>query len=149
MRSGTENVPAICAMAAALQWQAEHMGTDSVMVAALNEIFRNELSKIPKHRWNTPYERPSVPHIMNISFDGVDAHALALLLSNNGVMVSPGAACSNGLNEPSHVIMAMYNDEARARSAIRISISRENTIDECVKAISEIKNAVEYLRSLN
>lgn len=148
MRSGTENVPAICAMAAALEWQTEHMEVNSMMIAALNEIFRNELSKIPKHRWNTPYQNSCVPHILNISFDGVDAHALALLLSKNGVMVSPGAACSNGLNEPSHVIMAMYNDEARARSAIRISISHENTIDECVKATSEIKNAVAYLRSL-
>lgn len=149
IRSGTENVPAICAMAAALQWQAEHMEVNSMMISALNEIFRNELSKIPKHRWNTPYQNPSVPHILNISFDGVDAHALALLLSKDGVMVSPGAACSNGLNEPSHVIMAMYQDEPRARSAIRISLSHENTIDECVKAISEIKNAVEYLRSLS
>ena len=149
IRSGTENVPAICAMAAALQWQTEHMEVNSMMIAARNELFRNELSKIPKHRWNTPYQNPSVPHILNISFDGVDAHALALLLSKNGVMVSPGAACSNGKNEPSHVIMAMYHDEARARSAIRISLSRDNTIDECVQATSEIKNAVEYLRSLS
>ena len=149
IRSGTENVPAICAMAAALQWQTEHMEVNSMMISALNEIFRNELSKIPKHRWNTPYQNPSAPHILNISFDGVDAHALALLLSKNGVMVSPGAACSNGKNEPSHVIMAMYHDEARARSAIRISLSRDNTIDECVQATSEIKNAVEYLRSLS
>ena len=149
MRSGTENVPAICAMAAALEWQTLHMKEISEMVGALRDMLMQKLSEIKNHQWNTPFHRPRLPHILNISFTGVDAHALALLLSKDGVMVSPGAACSNGKNEPSHVIMAMFNDEARARSAIRISLSHQNTIDECVIAAEKIKNAVEYLRSLN
>lgn len=148
MRSGTENVPAICAMAAALEWQTEHMGGTIAMVTALRDLLVQKLNEIKKHSWNTPLRRPCLPHILNVSFDGVDAKALALLLSQDGVMVSPGAACSNGLDEPSHVIMAMYNDEARARSAIRISLSRENTIDECAAAAEKIKDAVGYLRSL-
>ena len=149
MRSGTENLPSICAMAEALEWQSEHWVENSAMVSDLQEMMVHLLSKIPGRKFNTPLGKSYAPHILNVSFDGVDAHALALLLSKNGVMVSPGAACSNGLNEPSHVIMAMFGDEARARSAIRISLSHSNTIDECVEAISEIKNAVEYLRSLN
>ena len=148
MRSGTENVPAICSMAEALEWQAEHMQMNSFKLSSLLDEMRIELSKIDGIQWNTPFDRPHLPHILNISFDGVDAHALALLLSKDGVMVSPGAACSNGKNEPSHVIMAMFHDEARARSAIRISLSHQNTIDECVIAAEKIKNAVEYLRSL-
>ena len=149
MRSGTENVPAICAMAAALQWQSEHIKETSEMVGALRDMLMQKLSEIKNHRWNTPFHRPRLPHILNISFDGVDAKALALLLSKDGVMVSPGAACSNGLDEPSHIIMAMFNDEARARSAIRISLSHENTIDECAEASEKIKDAVEYLRGLS
>ena len=148
MRSGTENVPAICAMAAALEWQDEHMQENTLLIGAVRSILLKMLSEIPKHKWNTPTNKPCLPHILNISFDGVDAHALSLLLSNQGVMVSPGAACSNGLNEPSHVIMAMYGDEARARSAIRISFSHENTIDEAVEAGQKIKDAVAYLRSI-
>lgn len=149
MRSGTENVPAICAMAAALEWQTEHMQENTLMIGAVRSILLKMLSEIPRHKWNTPTQTPCLPHILNISFDGVDAHALALLLSNQGVMVSPGAACSNGRNEPSHVIMAMYHDEARARSAIRISFSHENTIDEAVEAGQKIKEAVAYLRSIS
>lgn len=148
MRGGTENVPAICAMAAALERQTEHMEENALKIGAMRQIFVQSLSKIPDHKWNTPFEKPCVPHILNISFDGVDGKALGLYLSNQGVMVSTGAACSNGLNEPSHVLMAMYNDEARARSAIRISLSVENTIEECVWACDKIKSAVEFLRSI-
>lgn len=149
MRSGTENVPAICAMAVALEWQVEHMEENTQKLAAMRQILFQSLSRIENHKWNTPFDKPCLPHILNVSFDGVDAHALALLLSRDGVMVSPGAACSNGKNEPSHVIMAMFGDEARARSAIRISLSHENTPDECVEAAEKIKNAVAYLRSLS
>lgn len=148
MRSGTENLPAICAMAAALEWQTEHMEENSLHVASLRQMLFQVLSRIPDHKWNTPFGKPCLPHILNISFDGVDAHALALLLSKNGVMVSPGAACSNGLNEPSHVILAMYHDEARARSAVRISLSHQNTADEIAEAGQKITEAVAYLRSL-
>lgn len=149
MRSGTENVPAICAMAAALEWQMQHMDENTQKIAAMRQILVQSLSRIENHKWNTPFESPCVPHILNISFDGVDARALSMLLSKEGVMVSPGAACSNGLNESSHVIMAMYHDEARARSALRISLSHTNTPDECVEAAEKIKNAVAYLRSLS
>lgn len=149
MRSGTENLPAICAMAAALEWQTEHMEENTQHVSALRQMLFQILSRIPDHKWNTPFEKPCVPHILNISFDGVDAHALAMLLSRDGVMVSPGAACSNGLNEPSHVIMAMFHDEARARSAVRISLSHQNTADEIAEAGQKITEAVSYLRSLS
>lgn len=147
-RSGTENVPAICAMAAALEWQMDHMEENTQKLAAMRQLLFQSLSRIQDHKWNTPLNSPCVPHILNISFDGVDAHALAMLLSKEGVMISPGAACSNGLHEPSHVIMSMYHDEDRARSAVRLSLSHENTPDECVEAAGKITEAVKYLRSL-
>lgn len=150
MRSGTENVPAICAMAAALEWQTEHMEENTEKINDMRCWLMLHIDKtVSGIKWNTPFEEPHLPHILNVSFDGVDAHALALLLSKEGVMVSAGAACSNGKNEPSHVIMNMFHDAARARSAIRISFCNENTIEEVKEAAEKIKNAVEYLRSLN
>lgn len=148
MRSGTENLPAICAMAAALEWHTEHMDENTNHLAALRSMLFYSLSEIPDHKWNTPFGKPCLPHILNVSFDGVDAHALAMILSREGVMVSPGAACSNGLNEPSHVIMAMYHDEPRARSAVRISLSHQNTTGEIAEAAKKIKEAVTHLRSI-
>lgn len=149
MRSGTENVPAICAMAAALEWQTEHMEENTEKLNILMSVLAKVIFGIDGVKINTPTDRAVLPHILNVSFEGVDAHALTLLLSNEGVMVSAGAACSNGLNEPSHVILAMYHDEQRARSAIRISLSHENTLEECKIAAEKIKKAVGYLRSLN
>lgn len=148
MRSGTENVPAICAMAAALEWQTENMEANTAKLSKLQYFMQVQLNEIPDIQWNTPFDLPHLPHILNVSFSGVDAHALTLLLSKEGVMVSAGAACSNGLNEPSHVIMAMFHDEARARSAIRISLSHETTEEEIRIAAEKIKDAVVYLRSL-
>lgn len=148
MRSGTENLPVICAMAAALEWQCSHMERNTIHLNELFSAMLNSLLEIDGIQINTPLNKPHLPHILNVSFPGVDAHTLALYLSNQGVMVSPGAACSNGLHEPSHVIMAMFNDEARARSAIRISMSHENTMDEVNEAAQKIKEAVAYLRSI-
>lgn len=150
MRSGTENVPAICAMSVALEWQCEHMNENMSILNGMRFFLINKLLEIKGSMLNTPYESAeTLPHIINISFPGVDAHAIALLLSKEGVMVSPGAACSNGLHEPSHVIMAMFHDEERARSAIRISLSHENTMEECQYAAEKIKECVEYLRSIS
>ena len=150
MRSGTENVPAVCAMATALEWQIEHMEENTMRLTGMRDMLERELLKIDGAVLNSPlHTRNCLPHILNISFLGVDAHALVLLLSKQEVMVSAGAACSNGLNEPSHVIMAMYNDEARARSAIRISLSHENTMGECTYAILAITKAVNHLRGLS
>lgn len=148
MRSGTENVPAICAMAAALEWQTEHMEENTRKLSKLRDIFISAFAKMDNVLINTPLDRPNLPHILNASFMVVDNHALTLMLSQRGVMVSPGAACSNGLNEPSHVLMAMFHDEQRARSAIRISLSHENTEEECVEAARIIRESVEYLRGI-
>ena len=78
----------------------------------------------------------------------MDGKTLALLCSKRGVMISAGAACTSGNNEPSHVIMAMYGSEIRARSAVRISFSHTNTVEEVKKAASIIAECVAELRAI-
>ena len=148
MRAGTENVPAICAMAAALEWHTERMGQESTYITKLRDLFLDCLDKSGIYfTVNTPLDR-CIPHILNVSFPGCEGTALSLLMSERGVMCSAGAACSNGLNEPSHVLMAMFNDEARARSALRFSFSHENTEQEIVKAVSILAEEVNKLSAL-
>ncbi len=147
-RSGIINVSAICAMAEALEWQVEHMDENVQKIGILRAMMFKMLSEIPGHKWNTPFKTPCVAHILNISFDGVDSQELSTILSHNGIMVSADPACSNDLNERVHTIMAMYNDEEKVRSAIRISFSAKNTPDEIVEAGQKIKDAVAHLRSL-
>ena len=145
MRAGTENVPAICAMAAALKWQCENMERNLLHVTRLRSETLNRL-KGTDYLLNATGE--TSPYILNVSFMGVENGALALMLSNRGVMVSTGAACTTGDNAPSHVLMAMYGDEERARSAIRISFSHDTTEDEARIAASEIVECVEILRGM-
>ncbi len=148
MRGGTENLPAICAMAAALEWQIEHIQENTEHITALRSLMVDLLSDIPGHQWNTLLDRPTLPHILNVSFDGVENHALALALSRAGIMVSTGAACSSGNQAPSHVLMAVFGDEARARSAIRISLGHDNTDMEIRFAAQKIAECVAFLRGI-
>lgn len=145
MRAGTENVPAICAMATALRWQCENMERNLLHVTRLRAEMLNRLKGVD-YLVNAMGE--TSPYILNVSFMGVENGALALMLSNRGVMVSTGAACTTGDNAPSHVLMAMYGDEDRARSAIRISFSHDTTEDEVRIAASEIVECVEMLRGM-
>lgn len=145
MRAGTENVPAIAAMAAALKWQTENMERNLLHVTRLRAEMLNRL-KGTDYLVNAMGE--TSPYILNVSFMGVENGALALMLSNRGVMVSTGAACTTGDNAPSHVLMAMYGDEERARSAIRISFSHDTTEDEVRIAASEIVECVGILKGM-
>ena len=145
MRAGTENVPAIAAMAVALKWQCENMERNLLHVTRLRAEMLNRL-KGTDYLVNAMGE--TSPYILNVSFMGVENGALALMLSNRGVMVSTGAACTTGDNAPSHVLMAMYGDEERARSAIRISFSHDTTEDEVRIAASEIVECVGILKGM-
>lgn len=145
MRAGTENVPAIVAMAAALKWQTENMERNLLHVTRLRAEMLNRLKGVD-YMVNAIGE--TSPYILNVSFMGIENGALALMLSNRGVMVSTGAACTTGDNAPSNVLMAMYGDEERARSAIRISFSHDTTEDEVRIAASEIVERVEMLRGM-
>ena len=149
VEGGTFPVALIAAMAAALEWHTEHMDENTKKLEVLQKQFYYHLSEIPKHKWNTPMLAPHLPHILNISFSGVDGKALALLCSKRGVMISAGAACTSGNNEPSHVLMAMCGDEARARSAVRISFSHENTVEEAEQAAKTIAECVAELRAMS
>jgi cysteine desulfurase len=145
MRAGTENVPAIAAMAVALKWQCENMERNLLHVTRLRAEMLNRL-KGTDYLVNAMGE--TSPYILNVSFMGVENGPLALMLSNRGVMVSTGAACTTGDNAPSHVLMAMYGDEERARSAIRISFSHDTTEDEVRIAASEIVECVGILKGM-
>ena len=149
VRAGTENVPAIYAMSVALEFQHKRLERMQGYFKMLRDMFLSELDNSGvSYIVNSPLPQ-SAPHILNVSFPGVENTALSLLLSNAGVYVSPGAACSNGLNEPSHVLMSMFGDESRARSAIRISFSHETTVQSIIWAASKIAESVRTLRGMS
>lgn len=153
-RAGTESVAIISAMAAALEWQCENMTKNLIHVSmGLHPFMIQSLEGLGvEFLINAKLENGTAnasPYILNLSFPGVEGSALVLLLSKMGVMVSAGAACTTGDNAPSHVLMAMYGDEGRARSAIRISFSHENTVEEIEAAAERIAEAVRTLRGIS
>lgn len=147
IEGGTPPVALACAMAAALEWHVEHMAENCAKInSCMDKLYGILTRSVPDLVLNSP--RLTMAHMLNVSFPGVDGKALALMLSKRGVMVSAGAACTSGNNEPSHVLMAMYGDENRARSAIRISLSHENTAEECEQAAKIIADCVQTLREI-
>lgn len=153
-RAGTESVALVAAMASALEWQCENMMRNLIHVSmGLHPFMIQSLEGLGvEFLINAKLENGTAnasPYILNLSFPGVEGSALVLLLSKMGVMVSAGAACTTGDNAPSHVLMAMYGDEARARSAIRISFSHENTVEEIEAAAERIAEAVRTLRGIS
>lgn len=147
-RGGTENVPAILSMAAALDMSTGDMVREREKYIAMRDyMIETVKNDLPDTQINTPLGN-AAPHILNLSFPGVENTALVLLASSKGLCVSAGAACSNGLNEPSATLMAMFDDERRARSAIRISFGWQNADGEAEEAAGIIINCVRKLRSM-
>lgn len=147
-RAGTENMPGICAMAAALEEACQNMQERSAHIIRLRDALFNSLICIPGA---TPNGIPCGKHatgIVNVSFDGIEGETLALMLDAKGISVSTGSACTSGDLEPSHVLTAMGVSRKSAYSAIRFSLSHENTIAEVHTIIRTVRECVERLRKL-
>ena len=144
-RSGTENTAGIVGMGAAAAAACRDSG-DSV--AKLRDTFEAAvLAEIPGIFVNgdTDHRLPNTSHL---SFDRCDAAGLLILLDEAGVACSAGSACMTGKQKPSHVQLAMGIPEARAKSSLRISFSRLNTLEEARAAAVALKKAVEKLRRI-
>ena len=141
-RSGTENTAGIVGMGAAAAWmlmRTESVGAmrDAFEAKVLAEISGVTLNGDSAHR---------LANTSHLSFDHCDAAGLLILLDEAGVACAAGSACMTGKQRPSHVQLAMGIPEARAKSSLRFSFSRLNTMEETVAAAEALKKAVEKLR---
>lgn len=144
-RAGTENLPGIIALAAALKDAQENMQANTAYVTGLRDALRNGLDKIDGASFNGNREH-CLPGTVNYSFRGVNGEALLSLLSNEGICCSSGSACSAGSLEPSHVLLALGLSHETAQSALRFSLCEYNTIDEVQTIITKVTEAVNRLR---
>lgn len=145
-RAGTENMPGICAMTTALEEACLDMPGRSAKVRGLRNLLRDALFPFSSmNGWQAP-ESPT--GILNVSFAGIEAETLALMLDAKGISVSTGSACTSGSLEPSHVLTAIGLPRERASSAIRFSLSHENTIGEVTAIAHIVRECVDQLRSL-
>lgn len=144
-RAGTENLPGIIGLTAALKDAQENMQQNTAYITGLRDALRNGLDKIDGASFNGSREH-CLPGTINYSFQGVNSEALLSLLSNEGICCSSGSACSAGSLEPSHVLLALGLSHETAQSALRFSLCEYNTMDEVQTIITKVTEAVNCLR---
>ncbi|MBQ7606166.1 MAG: cysteine desulfurase [Firmicutes bacterium] len=146
-RAGTENVPAIVGMAAALKESAGAMDENAANVRELSEKLIAGLSKIPGSFLNGATQN-RLPGIVSLCFEGISGEELVLLLSERGICASSGSACSAGSFKPSHVMLAIGRAAELAKGALRLSLDSVNTEDEVDILLKEIPPLVDLLRKM-
>ncbi len=147
-RAGTENVPAIVGMAAALKESCDSLDKNFDYVKSLRDMIAGELSKIPHSKINGDLER-GLAGTLNMCFEGIEGESLLLLLDDRGISASSGSACTSGSLDPSHVLLALGLPHEVAHGSLRISLSEYNTKEEAEHIIREVPKVVEYLRSMS
>lgn len=147
-RAGTENVPAIVGMAAALEEAIAHMDENMEKITAMREMLIEGISKIPHSKLNGDRER-RVPGTVNFCFEGIEGESLLLLLDDAGIAASSGSACTSGSLDPSHVLLAIGLPHEVAHGSLRLSVSEYNTPEEMAHIIENVPKVVEYLRKLS
>ncbi|HLO12046.1 MAG TPA: cysteine desulfurase family protein [Pseudoneobacillus sp.] len=143
-RSGTENVAGIVAMSKALRLSLIRMEQDLVNLMGIKDFILEEFKKENEIIINTPVEN-SAPHIINFSIKGFKAEVFVHALEESNIFVSTTSACSSKIKSVSQTLLGMGVDEEIAKSAIRLSLSFENTHEEARKVVHAIKKTIQQL----
>ena len=147
-RAGTENIPGIMGLAAALKEACDHLEENAAKVTAMRDKLIAEISQIPHCALNGAAE-PRLPGNVNFCFEGIEGESLLLLLDDKGICASSGSACTSGSLDPSHVLLAIGRPHEVAHGSLRLSLCEYNTMEE-VDAIAEgVKDVVSLLRGMS
>lgn len=146
-RAGTENLPGIAGMAAALEEETAQLKKHMDYVEGLRNTLVAGLREIPHARINESHQHHA-PGIVNVSFAGLEGESLLLLLDGAGICASAGSACSAGSLEPSHVLLSMGIPRDIAQGSLRLSLDHSNTPEEVSEAIAQVRAVVERLRKM-
>lgn len=147
-RAGTEALPAIMGMAAALSEACENMDENAKRLSSLRDRLISGLSEIPHSALNGDREK-RLPSNVSFCFEGIEGESLILLLDDKGISASSGSACTSGSLDPSHVLLAIGRVHDVAHGSLRLTLSEESTESEIDEIISAVKETVEYLRGIS
>ena len=147
-RPGTENLPAIMGMAAALKEECTLMEQNEAKVTAMRDRLIQGLSQIPYSILNGSREK-RLPGNVNFCFEGVSGESLLLLLDSRGICASSGSACASGALDPSHVLLSLGLAPEIAQGSLRISLDISNTEEEIDYMLEVIPQVVEQLRGMS
>jgi cysteine desulfurase len=147
-RAGTENLPAIVGMAAALEDACANLDANMAKVAAMRDKLIEGLSKIPHCALNGDAVN-RLPNNVSFCFEGIEGESLLLLLDMKGVCASSGSACTSGSLDPSHVLLAIGRPHEIAHGSLRLSLCHENTEEEIDHILTVVPQVVDYLRKMS
>lgn len=147
-RAGTENVPAIMGMAAALEEACAGIEENSRKLTLLRDRLIAGLNRIPYSELNGAKE-PRLPGNVNFCFEGIEGESLLLLLDEKGICASSGSACTSGTLDPSHVLLAIGRPHEVAHGSLRLSLGEEMTEKEIDSIIEAVTDVVTRLRSMS
>lgn len=147
-RAGTENLPAIMGMAAALEDAVNHMEENAAHAIQLRDALIGGLSEIPHSALNGDRTR-RLPGNVNFCFEGIEGESLLLLLDDKGIAASSGSACTSGSLDPSHVLLAIGRPHEVAHGSLRLTLDRENTMEDVEAIVKAVTEVVNYLREMS
>ena len=147
-RAGTENIPAIMGMAAAMEEACASLEENAARVSALRDRLIQGLSDIPHSTLNGDATH-RLPGNVNMCFEGIEGESLLLFLNDKGICASSGSACTSGSLDPSHVLLAIGRPHEMAHGSLRLSLSEETTEQDIDTTISAVKDVVSRLRSMS
>ena len=147
-RAGTENLPGICGMVAALEEAIANLEANTVKVTALRDKLIAGLSQIPHSALNGDAVN-RLPGNVSFCFEGIEGEALLLLLDAKGVYASSGSACTSGSLDPSHVLLAIGRIHDVAHGSLRLSLCEYNTEEEIDHILTVVPEVVQYLRNMS
>ena len=147
-RAGTENVPGIAAMAAALDEANEKMAENAAHLTAMRDRLIAGLREIPHAALNGDAVQ-RLPGNVNFCFEGIEGESLLLLLDDKGICASSGSACTSGSLDPSHVLLAIGRVHDVAHGSLRLSLGEDVTDEQVDYLIRSVREVVEYLRGFS
>ena len=147
-RAGTENLPAILGMAAALEEACEHRVENTARLVPLRDKLIAGLSAIPHAALNGD-ARQRLPGNVSFCFEGIEGESLLLLLDDKGICASSGSACTSGSLDPSHVLLAIGRVHDVAHGSLRLSLGEDVTEEEIDYLIAAVTETVSYLRGIS
>ena len=147
-RAGTENVPGIVAMAAALEEAVKNIEKNREHLVPIRDRIIEGLDAIPHSALNGDREK-RLPGNINFCFEGIEGESLLLLLDDKGIEASSGSACTSGSLDPSHVLLAIGRVHDVAHGSLRLSIGEDITEKDADYIVESVREVVEYLRSFS
>ncbi|MBR1891128.1 MAG: cysteine desulfurase NifS [Clostridia bacterium] len=147
-RAGTENLPAIVGMVAALEKSLDDLDRKNAYLKKLRDMLIDGILEIPHSALNGDREK-RLSNNASFCFEAIEGESLLLLLSDKGICASSGSACTSGSLDPSHVLLAIGRVHDVAHGSLRLTLSVDNTMEEVEYVIAQVKWVVEYLRNMS